>query len=233
MPPPTLPWVEEAAFTRLLLHDVNFKSSFHKTDIWHNLQLGRGKAFCSSALVTMLPLFEGNNVEDKFRAITDAYKSFCKDPWPHFHQQPNLYKFIPYGYTGPDSLDCVPCYPLQAKEMKVCPYLQKISKDTLGYKSSKDPPEAHWSRGEVTTTLLRFIETVLERKQALNRGKEVFELIVPCQIGAFFQGPVVCKGSGKVWLQLCYFLSNPGGCVVQVHKSVPVAFVALGCLVNA
>ena len=88
MPAPTLPWTTESAFTRLLLHDDSNKPSFYRTDIWHNLQQGQGKAFCSSSLVTMLPLFAGTSVDSKFESMTLAYREFCQEPWPYAGKRP-------------------------------------------------------------------------------------------------------------------------------------------------
>ena len=81
MPPPTMPWSDEGPCTRLLLQDSTNKPFFYRTDMWHNLQLGQGKAFCSSALVMMLPLFEGQNVEARFRTMTLKYMDFCRETW--------------------------------------------------------------------------------------------------------------------------------------------------------
>ena len=74
---------------------------------------------------------------------------------------------------------------MQAQEIGVSPYIFKISKDTLAYKSSMDLPEAHWSRGEVTTTMMLFIQNFLEKRPAAVQGNETYELIVPCQFLAY------------------------------------------------
>ena len=81
MPPPTMPWAdgEEAAFTRLLLHDEGNKPSFHRADLFHNVQMGQGKVFSASALVTLLPLVDGNSVDAKLNCIFEMYKGYCKE----------------------------------------------------------------------------------------------------------------------------------------------------------
>ena len=63
MPTEELPWDNEAAFTRLLMYDQTDKASFHRPDIWHNTQLGIGKAFAANSLVCFLEWFHGNGVE--------------------------------------------------------------------------------------------------------------------------------------------------------------------------
>ena len=80
MPPRTMPWVEEAAFTRLLLHDRSNKPGFHKPDLFHNVHLGQGKAFSASALVCLLPLYDGGSVDAKLAAMSDDFKAFCHAP---------------------------------------------------------------------------------------------------------------------------------------------------------
>ena len=84
MPVVTMPWSTEAAWTRLLLHDPENKPAFHKVDVWHNMQLGQGKAFCASAMVSLLSYFEGSNVEARFSTMFDEFKKFCKArQFPH------------------------------------------------------------------------------------------------------------------------------------------------------
>ena len=79
MPTEELPWNNEAAFTRLLLHDQTDKASFHRPDIWHNTQFGIGKAFAANALVCLLEWFHGNGVETKLDALTTDFLQYCKD----------------------------------------------------------------------------------------------------------------------------------------------------------
>ena len=79
MPPPSMPWTNEACFTRLLMHEEGNKPAFHRLDLFHTVQLGQGKAFCSSALVTLLPLFEGSSVDTKLATLTRMYKEYCSD----------------------------------------------------------------------------------------------------------------------------------------------------------
>ena len=80
MPSPTMPWHNEAAFTRLLMHDRGNKPAFHKLDLFHNVHLGQGKAFCSSSLVCLLPLFSGTSVDAKLASMSDDFKEFCRAP---------------------------------------------------------------------------------------------------------------------------------------------------------
>ena len=44
-----------------------------------------------------------------------------------------------------------------------------------------DLPEAHWSRGEVTTTMMKFIPAFLEDNVDMVRGNETYELMVARQ----------------------------------------------------
>ena len=59
----------------------------------------------------------------------------------------------------------------------MAPYIQKISRDTLGFKSQNDLPEAHWSRGAVTTAMVGFVQWFCSKHHGQIQGVEEFELI--------------------------------------------------------
>ena len=68
------------------------------------------------------------------------------------------------------------------------PYIQKITKDTLGIKGQYDLPEAHWSRGAVTTTMLGFVEWFCNKNADFIRGNEAYELIASSEKSSRFYG---------------------------------------------
>ena len=176
MPPATMPWAMEACFTRLLMHDATNKPSFHKVDLFHTVQLGQGKAFAASALVSLLPLFGGDSVDARLASLTQHYKQYCKVSSPRII---TLFVcscliislwliFFEMNFNNKSS-----------QEHGENAYLSKICKETLNCKGSKDLPEAHWSRGAVTTTMLRFIQAFCVANHARLTGNESFELIAP------------------------------------------------------
>ena len=57
------------------------------------------------------------------------------------------------------------------------PYIQKITRDTLGFKATNDLPEAHWSRGAVTTAMTGFVHWFWLKNRERVEGIEEFELI--------------------------------------------------------
>ena len=60
------------------MHEVGNKPAFHRLDLFHTMQLGQGKAFSASALVTLMPLFDGTSVDAKLASMTQQYKQYCK-----------------------------------------------------------------------------------------------------------------------------------------------------------
>ena len=46
-------------------------------DLFHNVHLGVGKAFASSAVCMLLELFEGYSIGDAFGKITEDFQSYC------------------------------------------------------------------------------------------------------------------------------------------------------------
>lgn len=57
------------------------------------------------------------------------------------------------------------------------PYIQKISKDTLGCHSSNEMPDGHWHKGSTTTVMCRYVEHLTATRQDLVAGEQVAELI--------------------------------------------------------
>ena len=57
------------------------------------------------------------------------------------------------------------------------PYIQKISKDTLGCHSSNEMPDGHWHKGSTTTVMCHYVEHLTSTRQDLVSGVEVAELI--------------------------------------------------------
>ena len=170
--------------------DPTNKPSFHRPDVFHNVQLGQGKCFAASALVTLLPLFSGTSVDARLQDVTQKYKDYCTDTGLQNNgvyvrpliQKPdkdacrimNLNFKIPADmyviYPGPR-----PITPA-SQEIHVPPYIQKISRDTLNFNSKHDVPQAHWSRGAVTTSICGFIESFCRRAAGVQ-GNETYELI--------------------------------------------------------
>ncbi|CAE7297215.1 unnamed protein product [Symbiodinium microadriaticum] len=66
------------------------------------------------------------------------------------------------------------------KDTKQQPYIQKISKDTLGCHSLNEMPDGHWHKGSTTTVLCKYVQHLSETQVDRVSGCEVFELIASC-----------------------------------------------------
>ena len=75
-----MPWVQECALTRYLLHDgsINGKTKFHCMDIWHNVHLGVGKSWVASGVMMLQELIPESNVDLRIAEIARSYRQFCK-----------------------------------------------------------------------------------------------------------------------------------------------------------
>ena len=51
----------------------------YRFDIWHNWHLGAGRYFVSSALVILIPVFEGSSVPEKLRHMTQLWLKYCRE----------------------------------------------------------------------------------------------------------------------------------------------------------
>lgn len=81
-----IPWEDEAAFTRLLMHEENRKASFHKIDVFHTVSLGIGKSFAASSLTLLQSLCDGTSIETRFRSLSEMFIEYCKDACWSFSQ---------------------------------------------------------------------------------------------------------------------------------------------------
>ena len=74
------PWLVEAPFTRLLLHDGGFngKSRFHCLDIWHCVHLGIGKSWVASAAMELQKLIPESNLDKRLGVLSTKYRAYCK-----------------------------------------------------------------------------------------------------------------------------------------------------------
>ena len=61
------------------MHDEDNKASFHRFDIWHNVQMGQGKSFAASSLVTLLDFFQGSSVDGRLENMSQDFLQYCKD----------------------------------------------------------------------------------------------------------------------------------------------------------
>lgn len=75
------PWVEEAAFTKLLMHDRHEKPAFHKIDLFHTVSLGVGKTFAAGSLSILQNLCNGNSVVLRLKEMTSLYLEYCREPF--------------------------------------------------------------------------------------------------------------------------------------------------------
>lgn len=74
-----LPWLDEAIFTRVLMHEAN-KETFHKPDIFHTVNLGVGKSWAASVLTFLQEMCPGTSIEARFQSLTCEFLAFCKEP---------------------------------------------------------------------------------------------------------------------------------------------------------
>ena len=71
-------WCDEwSPLTELLPKMPDAPEHLYRGDIWRNWHLGAGRYFLSSAMVIMVPQFEGSSVPDKFWSLTAAWREYC------------------------------------------------------------------------------------------------------------------------------------------------------------
>ena len=70
-------WCDEwSPLTELLPKMPDAPEHLYRGDIWRNWHLGAGRYFLSSAMVIMVPQFEGSSVPDKFWSLTAAWREY-------------------------------------------------------------------------------------------------------------------------------------------------------------
>ena len=74
-----MPWNEEAAFTRVLMHDGGQKPFFHKIDLCHTVSLGVGKSFAASGLSILQNVCNGSSVVSRMDELSSMYMEFCRE----------------------------------------------------------------------------------------------------------------------------------------------------------
>ena len=74
-----LPWIREAAFTRLLMKDssLNGAPRFHRPDLWHSVHLGMGKVWVASCLLVLAKHMPTGTLDEKFSFFNQKYTAFC------------------------------------------------------------------------------------------------------------------------------------------------------------
>ena len=131
----------------------DFRPFTFRPDLFHGFHLGHGRYFLSSALVVLQQLEEGDGVETRFQQLSRKWLQYCRSvrvPWQ------NVYPFTFFGFFCLSACDwnivcyrCCPCMTCQER-----PYLQKISRESLGFMSHLDWPEGKWQKGSTTTLLM-------------------------------------------------------------------------------
>ena len=117
-----------------------------------------------------------------------------------------------------------------SQEIQVSPYIQKITKDTLRITGQYDLPEAHWSRGAVTTAMLGFIQWFCENNRPSIDGCEAYELIAPMLIHYTMLPLRLCLKKSLMVCFIWFFISE--GCSLQVSQRVHADSVVGRCLVE-
>lgn len=175
-------WDEESAFTRILLHDPQNKSAFHKIDLFHTVSLGVGKSHAASSLCILQILAPGTSVDQRLKEISSHYIEFCKE----FGSQCK-YKFL--SNTPPCLIVCSFISMIDqtkkllysgstqfSKEHKKVNYVQKIDRALLGWQGSKEPTGG-WSKGALTTTICQFCDHFCKIHNLAEHEDERFRLI--------------------------------------------------------
>lgn len=132
----TLPWVDTPSILEGLELDDERSITFFQTDFFHNVHLGCLKAFCSSALVTVveaeppLPcMAHCGSVDAKFAVLTDLYQEYFRS-------------------------------------RKRKPYISELSRDTCCWPQASACPAAKWNKGQATTEIARFLDWLGDRTLA-------------------------------------------------------------------
>ena len=86
-----MPWNEEAAFTRVLMHDRGQKPFFHKIDLFHTVSLGVGKSFAASSLSILQNLCNGSSVVSRMDELSSMYMEFCREPCTQLFFSPDSF----------------------------------------------------------------------------------------------------------------------------------------------
>ncbi|CAK9057176.1 unnamed protein product [Durusdinium trenchii] len=76
------PYLEEAVFTRKLMHEFDKKAAFHKVDIFHTVSLGVGKAWAACGFAILQQVCPGTSIEKRLQVLSDLYVEYCVDPQP-------------------------------------------------------------------------------------------------------------------------------------------------------
>ena len=85
-----LPWTNEAIFTRVLMHELSAKESFHKIDVFHTVNMGVGKSFAASSIVVLLHHCAGSSVDAKLSEMTGFFLEFCKEAGVNFNSSKHV-----------------------------------------------------------------------------------------------------------------------------------------------
>ena len=154
------PWDSISPFVAMLPNQKSMPGWLLRPDIFHNWHLGAGKYFISSSLVVLQQfelLFPGGGVDARFAAMTSRWRDFCRSKKDTRFETCFL---CSWGADVNKNVECVIgvlvyysfCCSVVATEER--PYLTKLGRDTLGFKTSLDWPEGGWQKGSTTTLLL-------------------------------------------------------------------------------
>ena len=166
-----LPWDEEPAFTRVLLHEPDLKETFFKPDVFHTVSLGMGRNYAASSLAHLQRYCDGSSIDARLLELSANYVEFCKDAWLHeqvrFHYMP---KTLLASINEPIS-----------EEHSITNYVSRLTRDNLGWKSQTKEASGGWNKGALTTSLCLFIEHLSVVWDLQHSSDERDRLIVPWQ----------------------------------------------------
>ena len=175
-------WDEESAFTRILLHDPQNKSAFHKIDLFSYCKPWGWEITCSIKPVHPQILAPGTSVDQRLKEISSHYIEFCKE----FGSQCK-YKFL--SNTPPCLIVCSFISMIDqtkkttvqwvdpvfqgAQESQLCP------KDWSGVArvARVERATGGWSKGALTTTICQFCDHFCKIHNLAEHEDERFRLI--------------------------------------------------------
>lgn len=96
------PWEAPSPFT-LQMPSYGFPPELYKPDVWHNWHLGHGRYFISSAVVSLLELFQdaGAGVVPRLKAMSQHWRAYCAAQ----KKRPYLLKFTRENLSFLSSMD--------------------------------------------------------------------------------------------------------------------------------
>ena len=180
------PWRpgNESPFTRLLPQDPSRLAGFYRADVWHTVNLGVGKSWVASAMVLILPLFEGGSVPARLVALSNAYFQFCRNSETRqinfhqgFHQDLNQHILNLCDYKGMVGSSGHSRFDGFQVPKKLRYITKPLTRDSLGWESFSSCPEGGWNKGALTATFLQFLQHWTQQNNLEHSADERLRLV--------------------------------------------------------